>query len=95
MPKKFIDQQSIHVNDSGYISVIDMTDNYTIALAYDGSGNLEYQGKAMIGSAKGSALWQIKKMIYDGSGNLTDVQWADGNDAFDNIWDNRAGLSYS
>jgi len=65
-----------------------------LAIDYDGSGNIIYQGKALPGASKASAVWQIKKLVYSGS-NVSDIQWADGDILFDNIWDNRAGLSYS
>jgi len=65
-----------------------------IAMEYDGSGNLLYLGNAAAGSSKGAASWKIKKFTYSG-GSLTDVQYADGNANYDNIWDDRAGLSYS
>lgn len=63
-------------------------------LEYDGTGNLIYQGQANPGTLKSEAKWQIKKFTYVG-GNITDIQFADGNTNFDNIWDNRASLSYS
>ena len=63
-------------------------------LDYDASGDLIYSGKAEGGASKASAGWQIKKYIYT-SGNLTDIQYADGNNNYDNIWNNRATLSYS
>jgi hypothetical protein len=68
---------------------------YIIALAYDGSGNLIYLGRAISGSSKASAVWQIRKFTYDVGNNLTDSALADGNDKYDNVWDNRASLSYS
>jgi len=68
---------------------------YTLSMEYDGGSNLVYLGKALPGASKASAVWQIIKLTYDGSGNPTDIQWADGNENFDNIWDNRASLSYS
>jgi len=67
---------------------------YTTALDYDGSGNLIYQGQASAGSAKSAAGWRIKKFVYSGS-DITDIQFADGDTKFDNIWDNRVSLSYS
>lgn len=66
----------------------------TTALDYDANGNLIYQGNAMPGSSKGSAVWQIKRFTYT-SGNLSDIQYADGNMNFDNIWNDRASLLYS
>lgn len=68
---------------------------YTKAISYDALNNLEYLGIAVMGTAKSAGTWQIRKLIYDSNGNLTDMQWADGNDNYDNIWNNRVSLSYS
>ncbi len=46
----------------------------TMALDYDGSGNLIYEGLAYPGEGKAAAAWQIRKLTYDGASNLTDVQ---------------------
>ena len=62
--------------------------------AYDGSGNLQYIGKAEPGSTTASNVWQIKKMVYS-SGNLAQELFADGDQLFNNIWDDRATYSYS
>ena len=70
-------------------------DNYISKMAYDANNNLEYLGKAAIGSATSAAVWQIKKFTYDVSNNLTGILWANGNESFANIWDNYATLSYS
>lgn len=52
-----------------------------------------YIGKAAIGTATSAAQWQVQKILT--SGGVTTITWADGNQKFDNIWDNRASLSYS
>jgi YD repeat-containing protein len=67
----------------------------TIAYDYDGSGNLIYIGKAVIGTTKAQAFWQIQQLTYNGSNQLTDTKWADGDAKYDNIWNNRAGGTYS
>lgn len=57
--------------------------------------SVTYVGKAPIGSAVGSAVWQIQK-IDETTGMV--ITWADGNDSFDNVWGAAgavAGLSYS
>jgi len=51
-----------------------------------------YIGEARIGTATSVAKWRIQKL--DESSGLT-IQWADGNGEFDNVWDDRVGLSYS
>lgn len=66
---------------------------YTIKMEYSGESPI-YIGKASPGTATSSAAWQIQKLTYSGS-NITDIQWADGDISFDNIWDNRDSLSYS
>jgi hypothetical protein len=65
-----------------------------LAVDYDGGTDPVYIGFALPGTAKASAFWRIAKVSYAG-GLATDVQWADGNLNFDNVWDNRAALSYS
>lgn len=68
-----------------------LTRNYTIR--FDNSAYpISYVGKADIGSATSSPLWQIFK-LDETSGAIT--TFADGNASFDNVWDNRTSLSYS
>lgn len=55
---------------------------------------LAYLGDAAIGSNEGSSVWRIQKLDFTAEGNVT-ITFADGNDNFDNIWSNRASLSYS
>lgn len=56
------------------------------------TASVTYVGKARPGSVTSSGVWQVKK-IDQTSGVV--ITWADGNTLFDNIWDNRASLSYS
>ena len=67
---------------------------YTIALAYNSDNLVEYQGWANVGSSKADSIWRIKKLIYSGT-NVTDEQWAKGNDYFDKKWNDRESYSYS
>jgi len=54
--------------------------------------NVTYVGKAAIGSATSSAVWQIQK-IDETTGMV--ITWG-GTGAFDQVWDNRATIvSYS
>ena len=55
------------------------------------TANTLYVGKATIATATSSALWKVSK-LDESTGLLT---WADGDDNYDNVWDNRASLSYS
>lgn len=64
-----------------------------VSLRYDGTSATEqYVGEASFGSSEADAVWRIKKLTYSGS-NIS-ITWADGNDNFDNVWSNRASLSY-
>jgi hypothetical protein len=65
---------------------------YTTRLDDTSTPNITYVGEAAIGSATGNAVWRIKR-IDETTGVI--ILWADGNSNFDNIWDNRVGLSYS
>jgi len=64
------------------------------AFAYNAQNMVEYHGWAQPGTAKSEAGWRIAKLTYSGF-NVTDIQFADGDVEFDNIWDNRESLSYS
>ncbi len=58
----------------------------------EASATIAYLGKALPGTVTSAGSWQISK-INTTSGIVT--TWADGNSNFDNIWDNRASLTYS
>lgn len=56
-------------------------------------GGITYVGEALPSTAESAALWRIKRL--DETGPDLDLLWADGNANFDNVWDDRAILSYS
>lgn len=58
---------------------------------YDSSTT--YVGYAALGASTASAVWQIKKIVKNGT--VTTFTFADGDDRYDNIWDNRTALTYS
>lgn len=62
---------------------------FTLRLATVGA--VDYVGEASIGTATSAASWRIKKV--DSTTGLI-LQWA-GTGVFDQVWDNRASLSYS
>lgn len=53
-----------------------------------------YVGAARAGTAASAALWQIRRLTVAGTASVA-IEWADGNTDYDNVWDNRASLSYS
>ena len=58
----------------------------------EASATISYLGEAQIGTLTSSALWKIKKL--DSTSGLI-ITWADGNYLADNVWDNRASLTYT
>lgn len=59
----------------------------------EASATVTYIGQAQDGSSIGNAVWQIQRITS--SGGATEIEWADGNNNFDNVWDDRASLTYS
>ncbi len=57
------------------------------------SSTLSYAGRAAMGVTTDQALWQIKEITV--SGTQTIVKYADGNTNYDNVYDDRASLTYS
>jgi hypothetical protein len=63
--------------------------NPTKALAVDEvNGTTTYIGMAKAGTAAGDSKWQIRRITK--TGTVTIFEFADGNDRYDNEWDNRA-----
>lgn len=62
-----------------------------LALRYDEGATYTYIGEAAAGTATSAASWRIKRLTNADN----TIVWADGNTNQDNIWDNRAALSYS
>ena len=54
--------------------------------------NTTYVGEAPIGANGTESRWRLRKLVQDGS--VLSIFWADGNQSFDNVWDNRASLTY-
>lgn len=83
LPVKIVDDNGINVNRE-FIKVYD----------YQGGNLVVYEGKALPGTKKGKAKWQIKKYIYSGN-FVTDIQFAGGTDEFNKTWNNRTSYNYS
>lgn len=81
------------VNPDG--TYVNAATNYATRLDDFTTTNVTYIGKSVIGSAVGSAVWQIQK-IDETTGMV--ITWADGNSNFDNVWGASgavAGLTFS
>ena len=53
-----------------------------------------YRGSAVPGTAEAAASWRCEEITIATDGDVT-ILFADGDDLFNNVWDNRASLSYS
>ena len=51
-----------------------------------------YIGEAAFSSATSDPVWRIYRVSTIGTN--TSITWADGDDEFDNVWDNRSSLTY-
>jgi hypothetical protein len=80
---------------SAFVSAVAYDLNYTVAMGFDGANNPIYIGRAPMGSATSASVWQLRKLTFDGANNPTNIQWKNGDDNFDNTWDDRANPPYS
>ncbi len=53
-----------------------------------------YVGYAAAGSQPNQAVWSIQRTTKFSANDIVIVEWADGNELFDNIWDQRLELNY-
>ena len=53
-----------------------------------------YVGYANMDSLPGDAVWKIQRTTRFATNDIVIVEWADGNELFDNIWDQRLELNY-
>lgn len=85
--------------DAGERPIYDSVDDLAFRGVYTGT-NLIYKGFARPGALTSDAVWQIAKLAYDGSGNITSITWPQNqyNNASNDymfIWDNYASYTYS
>lgn len=83
------DYSSIAVDDVGRPIVASAAYSTRIDEA---SGTVTYLGNALCGTATSAAAWQIKKI--DSSSGVA-ITFADGDPQFNNVWSDRASLTYS
>lgn len=56
-------------------------------------GVYQYIGTAPSGYLDSSPVWQILRLTLSGS-DVIAIDWADGNQSYDNIWDDRFSKDY-
>ena len=78
------------------VETVSTVANYITELDPDPTtGDPIYFGRALIGADPSRPVWQIRKFIYNGSGHLTSIRFAQGSLEFTNVWNDRATLSYT
>jgi hypothetical protein len=68
---------------------IDLDAPYNVKI--DEGATYTYIGHAVPGSVTSGGVWRIKRLTNSDA----TVLWADGDGNFNNVWDDRASLSYS
>ena len=53
-----------------------------------------YRGDALPGTTTSAAAWRVQRLTQQSDGDM-EILFADGDDSYNNIWDNRLSLSYS
>lgn len=70
---------------------VQFTSDQLFTLRVDEAGTYTYLGDALPGTATSVALWRVRRLtVADNT-----IEFADGDDSFDNVWDDRASLTYS
>ena len=72
-----------------------LSDRLNTEFANNVSGEPEYIGETAPGHFASDAEWRIKKIIYDGSGIVIAIRFADGSAEFNKVWDNRSTYTYN
>jgi hypothetical protein len=74
------------------VSAEQFSDRLLTLLLDQVSATLSYIGEAAPASSTSAPVWRIRKLDTTAGVNLL---YADGNIKFDNVWDNRASLTYT
>jgi hypothetical protein len=76
-----------------------LEDDLNLSTRFDetASGVVLYLGEADPGTTEAASLWRIQQITFLNQPSEDDLQilWADGDNGFNNVWDDRLGLSYS
>lgn len=70
-----------------------VTEAQPAPIVHDAGSGVTYRGYANLGTAVTEASWKISRTTVAAGVTLT--EYADGNMEYDNIWNNRASLTYS
>ena len=59
----------------------------------DATSTVTYIGEAPLNASESSSVWRIKRL--ETIGNILSITYADGDQNFDNVWIDRASLTYT
>jgi hypothetical protein len=82
-------------SSKGYVHFITRVEEDTV------DANVYYVGNARPRTAAATAAWRIQKIVLAGAGSSSPgdtsltVFWANGDDRFEHVWDDRQSLSYT
>lgn len=76
-------------NNINYLTISEIPPNVIINYAYNATGQVEYEGHAIRGTADATEDWTIKKYVYS-SNRVSTIRIAHGVS-----WDNRVSVGYS
>jgi len=62
---------------------------------FDDVNDYIYKGFAAVGSATSSAVWRIQRIEFIGADGDITKRWANDDEDFVHIWDNRVSLTYT
>lgn len=79
-----------YLDNDGNLPVVFGTSNEAFRWDVDSTPNIVYLGYALPAADPSDPVWKIQ--IFDLSGKVSKL--ADGNGDYDNVWDNRTGLTY-
>ena len=74
------------------VSAVSTTDTQYTTLLDEVSATLSYIGEAPPNSSMSAPVWRMRRLDTTSGVQL---YYADGNTRFDNVWDNRASLTYT
>jgi hypothetical protein len=74
------------------VSAEQASDRLLTLLLDEASATVSYIGEAAPASSTSSPVWRIRKLDTTSGVNLL---YADGDTQFNNVWDNRASLTYT
>jgi len=58
------------------------------------SPEVTYKGEALPGTTESTSAWRVQRLTLQSDGDI-EILYADGDDSFDNRWDQRLSLIYS